>query len=240
MKRFTYTSYPSKLSSIYAVKKAMDDLQNELHQTDMHNLQAFNQTYRIITQRVIEKLNTGYFTDDSLLQRIDIEFAWYYFRALKDYVSKKPIAPAWEILFTRCQTNELYQFGYMALGVNAHVNHDLPLTLRTVHVPTSARRDFDLINPLLQERIHTVFTTLTEDSHRVNHAKNLLIPTYRPLLTRLIKHWRNTAWLHYRQLESKAMTEKQISQHAGKIARRIAHFKKATRVLRVDYLSRYR
>ena len=61
---------------------------------------------------------------------LDVEFARLYFRALELWNDDSPDTPdAWEVLFVRAQDEEVDLMTAAALGVNAHINHDLALAL---------------------------------------------------------------------------------------------------------------
>jgi hypothetical protein len=204
----------------------MKQLETELTGTDMQNIIAFNHTYLIITEAVADQLNKEFFNDDLLMEKFDIQFARYYFNALKKYVDRKVIPPSWVLLFDLSKQNKTYQFIYMALGVNAHVNNDLSQSLYDTISEESYRKDFDKVNTLIQQKIPLVVSSLKEDNTFVNTSKNILQPLYASLLYLLIKSWRKNAWDSYINLKSETLSKKDIEEHARKIGLIFTKFKK--------------
>ena len=204
----------------------MKQLETELTSTDMQNIIAFNHTYLIITEAVADQLNKEFFNDDLLMEKFDIQFARYYFNALKNYVDNKTTPPAWKILFDLSKQNKTYQFIYMALGVNAHVNNDLGQSLYDIISVESYKKDFDKVNKVIQQKIPLVVSSLKEDNIFVNTSKNLLQPLYAFILYLLIKAWRKNAWNTYISLKNENLSKGDIEEHARKIGSIFTRFKK--------------
>lgn len=120
------------IDSIPDVISEMRKLSSELAETNLANVKAFNQTYLIITRAVYSKFGSSYFQDEDKMTTVDITFFRYYQTPLTKYQLGESVPPAWQSLFDFAQKNSSYQFVYMALGVNAHVNNDLPPTLLEV------------------------------------------------------------------------------------------------------------
>ena len=149
-KSFVFNSYRQHYDSIVDVIREMEDLDKELLETDMENLIAFNHTYLIITRAVAAQLGKNYFHNDELMQKLDINFAGYYFEALKNYIDGHTTPPAWKILFDVCKKGYLLQSIYMGMGVNAHVNNDLSQSLRDIIEDESYKEDFDKVNTIIK------------------------------------------------------------------------------------------
>ncbi|GEM_PF-973799 len=210
-KRFLYTTYKNPLSSVKDVTFCMEELEKELLGTDMKHLQAFNRTYLIITRNVFQKLGTGYFEDDELMQKLDIRFAGYYFDALKEYTRTKKTTPAWEELFDLCRKDTSYEIVYLAMGVNAHVNNDLPLTLRDVVKDPSFKEDYDKINEVIGSSLHEIFQSL-------ERTEKALEPVYAIGMNRVIRKWRKNAWNTYLSLVKKTTERTTIERNAFNLA----------------------
>lgn len=219
-KHFTYASYVSSFHTVVDVMKHQEALQKELTGTDMENLRAFNKTYFIITTNVFNQLGKRYFRDEDSMQKLDIVFAQYYFDALKRYVTHQNITPSWKILFDNCKQNTSYQFIYMALGVNAHVNNDLGYSLFAVITDEQFKKDFDAVNKIIDESISEVVKELIETSSLVTLGQNYALGIYKWMLTAVIKKWRKNAWDNYLLLKSNGDTEI-IAQNAQRIAKEL-------------------
>jgi hypothetical protein len=205
------------------VIKQMEDLDSELRGTTLENVRAFNTTYLIITKAVASKLGSGYFKDDALMEKFDIAFAIYYFEALKQYIETNKTTPAWQILFEQSQKNNRTQIIYMALGVNAHVNNDLGLTLRDIIISEDYLPEYNKINPLIYSSIDTVVNSLNENSRPIDFIEKKLKIIYFPVLRKIISEWREDAWDDYVALKKKTTTTSKIEKDAYLIGKMINH-----------------
>lgn len=218
MKQFLYTFYKSSFRSVPEVIEHMEELQEKLSGTDLTNLRAFNKTYLIITQNVYRKIGTGYFAFDDSMTAVDINFACYYFRALKTYISGGKPPPAWKILFDQCKRNSHYQFIYMALGVNAHVNNDLAQSLLDVVKNEAYKVDFDTVNTIIHESISEVIRTLQEQSRMIATSEKMFLPVYTVFLDAVIQNWREYTWQTYTALKNQKTTVPSVEHKAEQIA----------------------
>jgi hypothetical protein len=184
----------------------MRELQNELGGTDLANLQFFNITYLIITQSVYAKSKTHFFENEIIMKDLDINFAKYYFDALKDYADGKKTTPAWQVFFDFCKQNTSIPLIYLALGVNAHVNNDLGFSLFDVVNDTDFTSDFNKVNPVISASLDTVVSEVG------------LPKFYIPFMKLLIIYWRTKAWNNYGGLKQKTRTTREIEIKAQKIA----------------------
>lgn len=231
---FSFHSYMPTVLSIFDVMECMNCLQKELAGSSLQNLQAFNWTYFIITRNVAMKMGTGYFRNDSLLEKIDTVFASYYFNALYNYVLAKTIAPSWQKMFDHCCRHDSFQFLHMALGVNAHVNNDLGLALfDTVQNPDLIVTDYWKVNQIIDDSISEVFHSLTEESVLVNKIKNRTTIVYATLLKWLIRNWRENAWNNFLQMRMQTTTEQYIEQQAEKIADNVSELSSLAKLYKV-------
>jgi hypothetical protein len=197
----------------------MQQINQEVKGTKMHNLHAFNTTYLIITQAVTKKLGTRYFSDDALMETFDCNFAEYYFTAYEKYQSKVEIAPAWQSHFDQVKSKFGLQIKNMALGVNAHVNNDLPQTLYDTLKDLPAEKvaaykeDFTKINEVIADQLPLVIQSLQENKI-IGYLQNNTLNTYRWLLKLIIVQWRTNAWRNFEQLQKSTITKAKIEKDA--------------------------
>jgi hypothetical protein len=210
VKPFIYASYKSTFKNIPDVMKHMIDLHEELNGTTLENLRYFNKTYYIITKNVYSKNKEKYFQYPKDLIALDIHFAKYYFDALQQYTIESATTPAWQVAFQSYQTNTSMPLIYIALGVNAHVNNDLGLTLFDVIDRDNYRTEYDKVNTIIYDSLDEVI----EELHLQNYLK--------PFMNILIKRWRNNAWLNYDYLKKRSITIGQIESSAKNIADTLA------------------
>jgi hypothetical protein len=151
------TTIAGVLARLDTVQQIMDGLPPG---SGANRVAVFNTLYRQITQQVADLLPTPQVLDRTWLEMLDVEFARLYFRALELWNDDNPETPdAWEVLFRRAQDEELDLMTAAALGVNAHINHDLALALiatwQRLGFPSDGRHhhDYLLINKIFFKQI---------------------------------------------------------------------------------------
>jgi hypothetical protein len=92
---------------------------------------CFNRLYLAVTKGVKRAAaRRGYFHDAASISQLDIVFAQLYFDAV-DAVEAGERAPtdSWRVLFARRGEAGVLPIQFAVAGMNAHINHDLPLAL---------------------------------------------------------------------------------------------------------------
>ena len=145
-------SEPVSIPEVIGVMQRIDALC-----IDGDGLKWFNRLYLEVTQAVADRVGAGGFEDPAWMAQLDIQFAGLYFDALRAALSGGNAAGCWRALFDRRQQTAVARIQFALAGVNAHINHDLPLAiLRTYSAPqhgTSHYRDYTAINSTLQTLI---------------------------------------------------------------------------------------
>jgi hypothetical protein len=97
---------------------------------DGDGLKWFNWLYLQVTAAVEARVAlTGGFTHAAWLAALDVQFAGLYFDALKASLSGRPAPGCWRVLFARRNQTAIARIQFALAGVNAHINHDLPMAL---------------------------------------------------------------------------------------------------------------
>ena len=116
---------------------------------------VFNRMYLTVTERVGELLDsTGSpFEDDEAMAELDVRFAGLWLHAYDAAAAGHRIPSAWEPLFEARGGGRL-PIQYAIAGMNAHIEHDLPLAVvRTCQSrglrPEDLHADYEAINDLL-------------------------------------------------------------------------------------------
>ena len=92
-------------------------------------LACFNRMYLEVTQDVDSRLGQGFFADPAFMTALDVAFANLYFSAA-DLVSTPTAVPlAWRPLVERRAVAGIEPIQFALAGMNAHINHDLPLAM---------------------------------------------------------------------------------------------------------------
>src|SRR5437763_2541669 len=114
--------------------------------------------YLDVTKQIYTAVTTpGYFQVPGVISHEDALFASYYFNAYDSYTSGNLAATpvAWQIAFNAAKTHEEQGEGNLLLGMNAHINRDLPFVLYRMGLfndnGTSRKPDHDKVNDVLYD-----------------------------------------------------------------------------------------
>ena len=146
------------LATIGEVIQVMQDLDSMLLSSD--GVKWFNLLYLRVTQAVDEKPPASGWHDQAWLIQLDITFARLYFDALAySCIDPTKVPRAWMALFESRDDPSIERVQFALSGINAHINHDLPLALvqtgTNLHIPPDRNSpecsDFENVNSLLNE-----------------------------------------------------------------------------------------
>lgn len=91
---------------------------------------SFNRMYLEVTEDVGERVKAGYFDDPTFVSRLDVVFANLYFAAVDSLSGPASGYPAaWRPLLEARRTPGIEAVQFALAGMNAHINHDLPLAV---------------------------------------------------------------------------------------------------------------
>src|SRR4051812_40125452 len=117
-------SAPQSVEGVIAAMQAIDALC-----TDGDGLKWFNHLYLSVTETVGVGVAAGGFHDPAWMAALDVNFAGLYFRSLATWLSGGVAPRCWRALFERRNWTALARVQCALAGVNAHINHDLPLAI---------------------------------------------------------------------------------------------------------------
>lgn len=150
----------------------------------------------------------GFFADPAWLNHYDAVFAKYFFRASDDYAAgnRSAVPQAWLIAFDAAAHRRVTGSGSLMLGMNAHVNRDLPLVLAAIGLVapdgTSRKPDHDKVNQFLNMVIDPL---LVEAAARFDPSVSLVVTPFGvgdTALFQTLAAWRETAWRQAERLVS--------------------------------------
>ncbi|MFN7929906.1 MAG: DUF5995 family protein [Blastocatellia bacterium] len=138
------------ISTISDVINVMRQIDAALANND--GLKWFNLLYLRVTESVLDVLPQ--WEDAAWLARLDVVFAKLYFDALRQPDKSR----AWRPLLQSRLKSHIAPIQFALAGMNAHINHDLPLAVVqtcaergvTPALDSAQHRDFERVNPLLQ------------------------------------------------------------------------------------------
>lgn len=210
-----------RIEDISDVALALRRLNHHLERTSLGGLVYFNKTYLIITQNVRRAVADGRFEHPDFLRHFDTRFAFYYFSALRRYLESKPAPPAWQRAFEASRSGRVSPIIAMALGVNAHVNNDIPQVLQDTKAMETHRRDYNLVNKIIRDSVNEVLDGLDATTHVLDPKRRLLKPLYKRVMDIVIARWRVKAWKHFERLKSHATTTQDIEKYASMMEREL-------------------
>lgn len=156
----------------------------------------FNRVYLKTTQNVAAAITGGRFSDRVFMTRLTIQFADYYFGALKSHEAQKfdQVPRAWRPLFKQRRNVDgaIKPAQFVIAGMYAHIGRDLPIVLRNLHRATGgdwpARStdryaDYKLIDRILKETFLELRDDLLTDCDKplgavfCSYSDHLGVPT---------------------------------------------------------------
>jgi len=119
---------------------------------------VFLTVYTRMTAAVRDAIDAGRFDDPDWMRRYTVTFADYYRRAFRDFErgTMDAVPDPWIVAFSTAVEGSALVAQDAFLGINAHINYDLALTLRDVGIDPHRRRkrtDHDRIDDVLADLI---------------------------------------------------------------------------------------
>jgi len=100
---------------------------------DGDGLKWFNGLYlevtRAVEARVALPSAQGGFDDAAWIAALDVEFAGFYFNAVRNFLSGVAAPGCWQAMFALRNQPAIARIQFALAGMNAHINHDLPQAL---------------------------------------------------------------------------------------------------------------
>lgn len=154
----------------------------------------FLYTYFLVTQRVVQAEREKLFQNPEALHQLDLYFARQYFDPLERFMAGETaeLSP-WETYFQYFQVDKPRAFLLTLLGINAHINGDLPVALAMTAY--DKERDFQQIDQLLSSVVSQLMKFLAKKYHDVQAIGGMLMPGFtQQEFSRIIIQWRHQAW----------------------------------------------
>jgi hypothetical protein len=150
----------------------------------------------------------GFFDDTAFVNHEDAVFARYYFDAYDDWAAgrRSQVPPSWLVALDAGAGHQVNGVGGLFLGMNAHVNRDLPFVLADIGLVkpdgSSRKPDHDKVNQFLNAVLDPL---LAEEAARFDPAtddfRDPLLLGYTTMF-QLLAAWRETAWRNAERLVS--------------------------------------
>lgn len=192
-----------------------------------HHNAVFSLAYLRTTEAYLKAAKEpGFFKDTPFVNHEDRVFAELYFNAYDAWAAgnRAYVPLAWRVALDDAAAKKVTGSGDLLLGMNAHVNRDLPFVLYAIGLVapdgSSRKVDHDKVNVFLNRVVQPL---LAEESARFDPAMNDMQTPYGVGYTGLMQTliaWRELAWRNAERLASApdpAAREKvaaQIEQYA--------------------------
>jgi hypothetical protein len=184
---------------------------------------VFDTTYLELTKTARD----AWLADANLLHfkrfffREDALFADVYFRTVKAYQRGERVPAAWQIAFDTAKNPDTTGAQDMLLGINAHVQNDMPFVLAQLGLRDrngqSRKADHDKFNDVLSAGYDRVVTAVRD---RYDASMGLTNPDFLPADDiaglELVREWRENVWRNAERLVN-AKTDKERDDVAASI-----------------------
>ena len=194
---------------IDAVIAQMVALAQDLRRTGDRRL-AFHATYLRTTRAVAAALRAGAFADADWVDRWDVAFAQLYLDALDADRRGEPVPAPWMVAFGAAKRQpESPSVRHVLLGMNAHINYDLPRALLAVisdqefddpAVRAAREADHRRIDKVLDEQVGAEDAELQRLGPARTWQDAVLQPLNRMATRRFLHEARAKVWANALQL----------------------------------------
>jgi hypothetical protein len=172
----------------------------------------FLSCYLLMTQNMRLAISQGEFIDPAWVDRLVDHFAGYYFTALDAYERDPSLAPpVWQLAHRLAAEPDVLALRKLLLGVNAHINYDLVLSVVDLLAPdwtslSADRRDeryldYCHVNQIIGCTIDAVQDQVLEPAMPgLDLIDRLLGSLDERLISSLLTAWRENVWGYALQL----------------------------------------
>src|SRR3954451_1336147 len=171
---------------------------------------VFDTTYLVLTRYLRREVALGRdskIRDLKYLYTEDALFASLYFRSLQSYAKGRPVPPAWQIAFDTAKSGEVNAGQDMLLGINAHVQNDMPFVLAALGLVRkngqSRKPDHDAVNEVLAAAYQPVIDQITK---RFDPLLSTTNASWDPIedigALEMVREWREQVWRNAERLIS--------------------------------------
>jgi hypothetical protein len=195
----------------------------------------FATTYLLLTEEIRKTVvdEPHFYSDNQWLIYLDVLFAKYYFDTTAKYEGHRAVPDAWGIGFDTAAHGDANAGQDMLLGINAHVQRDMPFVMAGVGLrkPDGSTRkpDHDAANEILRRAYDRIVKTIADQYDPVISTTNSeATPVDNIGGLELVKEWREGVWrnaerlLNAKTADERASISQQIEDDAATWSRAIA------------------
>ncbi|MEO7428940.1 MAG: DUF5995 family protein [Acidimicrobiales bacterium] len=194
--------------SVHCVDKVIREMTQRYNTLGCDHSSMFAFTYLVTTEEYRKAVaDPAFFQDNAFVNHQDAVFGDFYFKAYDAWKKGNigAVSPAWRVAFSAADRQEVSGMGNVLLGMNAHVNRDLPFVLDAIGLTkpdgTSRKPDHDKVNTFLN----------AVNQYLLTEAARYLDPTVddgdvpgtsidNSTMVQLLVSWREAAWRNAERL----------------------------------------
>lgn len=166
----------------------------------------FLSCYQLMTLNMLKAVEHDEFYDSNWVNILLNRFADYYFIALDQYETDPQAAPmVWQLAHNATRNSKAMAIQSLILGVNAHINYDLVLTLVDVLTPEwhtldetqrkNRYNDHDRVNTIIASTIDAVQDDILEPAMPFMEFVDTIFGRLdEHLISKMIRGWRENVW----------------------------------------------
>ncbi len=203
-------------------------MQTRAHQweTQKDPRAIFLRCYSMMSANMLQALADNRFQNKEWVNKLLHRFAEYYFDALACFDCGETVPAVWQQVHQLSSQKKLHVLQHLLLGVNAHINYDLVLSLHDMlkndwnklspQERHSRYQDHVLVNTIIAETIDVVQDEVVEQySPYMNIIDRFMGRLDEKLLVGLISRWRESVWENaVHMLNSQEAEEKEAVRQA--------------------------
>lgn len=200
------------MSGFDTLIERMEDIEGHLI-AEHDQRRFFHSTYLRTTRAVKDDVAEGGFVDAEWAERWDLAFAQLYLDAFEAWENGDDTPGPWSVAFEASKDQDIEPLRHVLLGMNAHVNYDLPQALLAVITDDEfdnevivERRSTDHahVDSILVQRIPEEDKNLAKVEKPGSRSviDRLMLPLNRAGTKRLLKEGRAKVWNNARALSS--------------------------------------
>lgn len=189
-------------TTIDGVVRVLDEIIDECVREESR-LGYFAALYRRVTVGVRRRVENGTYADGPRMEQLDVCFAQRYIDAYFQYRRDERPTEAWAYTFEAGQDEQPIVLQHLLLGMNAHINLDLPIASARIldeHDPTELEADFHAVNNLLGTLIDEIQDEISTAGTWMKVVDVLGGPVDEALCSVFLSRARSGAWRRAQKL----------------------------------------
>lgn len=192
---------------IWCIKTTIRRLKRREAGLGCNHRAVFATTYRVLTEGILQAVlqNPHRFRWPRYLYYEDALFADVFIGNARAWDAGQRVSPAWRIAWQAAESSDLTASQDMLLGINAHVQNDMPFVIAALGTTTrggvSRKPDHDLTNEILASSYQAVIDEVKRRYDPILELTNPQGTTADDTAgLELVRQWRETVWQNANRL----------------------------------------